>query len=105
MSKKLSQIYKKVSTDLGIDESEIKKAYELYWGFIKHTIKSQDFRQFYTEDEFNKLDKDLTLIRLGRVASRYSRYLRVKNSEKRIRHENKKCEADVQYSNNDCEQV
>lgn len=65
------EIYKEASIKLGVDEKDIKDAYESYWGFIKETIESLPLRQM-SKEEFEELPKrEFNIKRLGSLTLLY----------------------------------
>lgn len=82
---KLSNVYKKVSLELGLDENDVKEAYNLYWRFFRESIENLPLKEDLGKEEFNKLKTSFNVPSLGKFYCTYDRYLRMKNKLKKSR--------------------
>lgn len=82
---KLSNVYKKVSLELGLDENDVKEAYNLYWRFFRESIESLPLKEELSKEEFSKLKTSFNVPSLGKFYCTYDRYLRMKNKLKKSR--------------------
>lgn len=81
----LSNVYKKVSLELGLDENDVKEAYNLYWKFFRDSIESLPLKEELSKEEFSKLKTSFNVPSLGKFYCTYDRYLRMKNKLKKSR--------------------
>ena len=52
----LEKIYKEVALKLGLNESDVKEAYQLYWNFFRKSIEALPLKEDLTKEEFSKLN-------------------------------------------------
>lgn len=78
----MNDVYKKVATDLNIDEKLVKKVYIAYWQYIKDCIQKLPLKENLTEEEFNKLRTHFNISSLGHLSCSYDRMLGVKKWKK-----------------------
>ena len=83
---KLEKVYKEVALKLGLNESDVKEAYQLYWNFFRKSIESLPLKEDLTEEEFNALKTNINIPSLGKFNCTYNRYLGVKERFKYIKH-------------------
>lgn len=79
---KLEKVYKQVALELGLDESDVKEAYQLYWNFFRKSIESLPLKEDLTEEEFLKLKTSFNIPYLGKFSCTYDRYLRMRKKLK-----------------------
>lgn len=82
---KLSNVYKKVALELGLNESDVKEAYNLYWDYFRKSIESLPLKENLNEEGFNSLKTSFNVPSLGKFYCTYDRYLRMKNKLKKSR--------------------
>lgn len=82
---KLSNVYKKVALELGLNESDVKEAYNLYWDYFRKSIESLPLKENLSEEGFNSLKTSFNVPSLGKFYCTYDRYLRMKNKLKKSR--------------------
>ena len=83
---KLEKVYKEVALKLGLNESDVKEAYQLYWNFFRKSIESLPLKEDLTEEEFNALKTNINIPSLGKFNCTYNRYLGGKERFKYIKH-------------------
>lgn len=62
----MKKIFNEVALELGLQEKEVRKAYNSVWFFIKHTISYMDIKNTDNE-ELNAMRTSFNLIRLGKL--------------------------------------
>lgn len=82
---KLSNVYKKVALELGLNENDVKEAYNLYWDYFRKSIESLPLKENLNEEGFNSLKTSFNVPSLGKFYCTYDRYLRMKNKLKKSR--------------------
>lgn len=82
---KLSNIYKRVSLELGLNKEDVKEAYNLYWEYFKKSIESLPLKEDLNEEDFDSLKTSFNIPSLGKFYCTYDRYLRMKNKLKKSR--------------------
>jgi hypothetical protein len=82
---KLNNVYKKVALELGLNESDVKEAYNLYWEYFRKSIESLPLKENLNEEDFNSLKTSFNVPSLGKFYCTYDRYLRIKNKLKKSR--------------------
>lgn len=82
---KLSNVYKKVALELGLNESDVKEAYNLYWDYFRKSIESLPLKENLNEEGFDSLKTSFNVPSLGKFYCTYDRYLRMKNKLKKSR--------------------
>lgn len=82
---KLNKVYEKVSLELGLNESDVKEAYNLYWEYFRKSIESLPLKENLNEEDFNSLKTSFNVPSLGKFYCTYDRYLRMKNKLKKSR--------------------
>lgn len=80
----MNDIYKKIATNLNIDEKLVKKVYIAYWQYIKDCIQQLPLKENLTEEEFDKLRTHFNISSLGHLSCSYRRMLGVKKWKKFI---------------------
>ena len=78
----LEKIYKEVALKLGLNESDVKEAYQLYWNFFRKSIEALPLKEDLTKEEFSKLKTSFNIPYLGKFSCTYDRYLRMKKKLK-----------------------
>lgn len=76
---KLSNLYKKAALELGLEERDVREAYNLYWKFFRSEIENLPLKEDLTEEEFNSLRTSFNVPCIGKFYCTYERYLRIKN--------------------------
>ena len=79
---KLERVYKQVALELGLDKSDVKEAYQLYWNFFRKSIEALPLKEDLTEEDFSKLKTNFNIPYLGKFSCTYDRYLRMKKKLK-----------------------
>lgn len=82
---KLNKVYEKVALELGLNESDVKEAYNLYWEYFRKSIESLPLKKNLNEEDFNSLKTSFNVPSLGKFYCTYDRYLRMKNKLKKSR--------------------
>lgn len=82
---KLNNVYKQAALELGLNESDVKEAYNLYWEYFRHSIESLPLKDNLSEEDFNTLKTSFNVPSLGKFYCTYDRYLRMKNKLKKSR--------------------
>lgn len=82
---KLNKVYEKVALELGLNESDVKEAYNLYWEYFRKSIESLPLKDNLNEEGFNNLKTSFNVPSLGKFYCTYDRYLRMKNKLKKSR--------------------
>lgn len=82
---KLNKVYEKVALELGLNESDVKEAYNLYWEYFRKSIESLPLKENLNEEGFNSLKTSFNVPSLGKFYCTYDRYLRMKNKLKKSR--------------------
>ena len=82
---KLNKVYEKVALELGLNESDVKEAYNLYWEYFRKSIESLPLKESLNEEDFNSLKTSFNVPSLGKFYCTYDRYLRMKNKLKKSR--------------------
>ena len=82
---KLSKVYEKVALELGLNSSDVKEAYNLYWEYFRKSIESLPLKDSLNEEDFNSLKTSFNVPSLGKFYCTYDRYLRMKNKLKKSR--------------------
>lgn len=82
---KLNSVYKKVALELGLNESDVKEAYNLYWEYFRKSIESLPLKENLNEEDFNSLKTSFNVPSLGKFYCTYDRYLRMKNKLNKVR--------------------
>ena len=82
---KLSNLYKKAALELGLEEKDVKEAYNLYWEFFRSELENLPLKEDLTEEEFNSLKTSFNVPHIGKFYCTYDRYLRIKNKLKKSR--------------------
>lgn len=82
---KLNKVYGKVALELGLNESDVKEAYNLYWEYFRKSIESLPLKESLNEEDFNSLKTSFNVPSLGKFYCTYDRYLRMKNKLKKSR--------------------
>jgi hypothetical protein len=83
---KLNDIYRKAALKLGLKESDIKEAYNLYWEYFRRSIESLPLKEDLNEEDFSKLKTSFNVPSLGKFYCTYDRYKRIKNKLKKSRY-------------------
>jgi hypothetical protein len=78
-------VYEKVALELGLNESDVKEAYNLYWEYFRKSIESLPLKENLNEEDFNSLKTSFNVPSLGKFYCTYDRYLRMKNKLKKSR--------------------
>ena len=71
-----------MALELGLDKSDVKEAYQLYWNFFRKSIEALPLKEDLTEEEFSKLKTNFNIPYLGKFSCTYDRYLRMKKKLK-----------------------
>jgi hypothetical protein len=82
---KLNKVYEKVALELGLNESDVKEAYNLYWEYFRKSIESLPLKENLNEEDFNSLKTSFNVPSLGKFYCTYDRYIRIKNKLKKSR--------------------
>lgn len=82
---KLNKVYEKVALELGLNSSDVKEAYNLYWEYFRKSIESLPLKGSLNEEDFNSLKTSFNVPSLGKFYCTYDRYLRMKNKLKKSR--------------------
>lgn len=82
---KLNSIYEKVALELGLNKSDVKEAYNLYWEYFRKSIESLPLKENLNEEDFNSLKTSFNVPSLGKFYCTYDRYIRMKNKLKKSR--------------------
>lgn len=82
---KLNKVYEKVALELGLNESDVKEAYNSYWEYFRKSIESLPLKENLSEEDFNSLKTSFNVPSLGKFYCTYDRYLRMKNKLKKSR--------------------
>lgn len=82
---KLNKVYEKTALELGLNESDVKEAYNLYWEYFRKSIESLPLKENLNEEDFNSLKTSFNVPSLGKFYCTYDRYLRMKNKLKKSR--------------------
>lgn len=82
---KLNKVYEKVALELGLNESDVKEAYNSYWEYFRKSIESLPLKENLNEEDFNSLKTSFNVPSLGKFYCTYDRYLRMKNKLKKSR--------------------
>lgn len=82
---KLNKVYEKVALELGLNASDVKEAYNLYWEYFRKSIESLPLKENLNEEDFNSLKTSFNVPSLGKFYCTYDRYLRMKNKLKKSR--------------------
>lgn len=82
---KLNKVYEKVALELGLNASDVKEAYNLYWEYFRKSIESLPLKENLNEEGFNSLKTSFNVPSLGKFYCTYDRYLRMKNKLKKSR--------------------
>lgn len=82
---KLNKVYDKVALELGLNSSDVKEAYNLYWEYFRKSIESLPLKDSLNEEDFNSLKTSFNVPSLGKFYCTYDRYLRMKNKLKKSR--------------------
>lgn len=82
---KIGDVYRKAALEFGLNEDDVKEAYNLYWSFFRTKIEELPLKDNLSEEEFLKLRTNFNVPLLGKIYCTYDRYLRVKNRLKRSR--------------------
>lgn len=80
------EIIKKVSEELGIEETVIRLAYNSYWDFIRKTIASIPFHDELSEEEYNNIRTNFNIPSLGKLNCTYDRYISLKERYNKYKH-------------------
>ena len=75
-------LYKEGALKLGLNERDVKEAYQLYWNFFRKSIEALPLKEDLTKEEFSKLKTSFNIPYLGKFSCTYDRYLRMKNKLK-----------------------
>lgn len=75
---KQSEIYEKVSEELGLPVSLVSRTYRGYWQFIKSSIQSLPLKEDLTEEQFNLLKTNFNIPSIGKLHCTYNRYVGIK---------------------------
>ena len=81
----LKDLYKEAALELGLEEEDVKEAYNLYWRFFRSEIENLPLKDELTEEEFNSLKTSFNVPHIGKFYWTYDRYLRIKNKLKKSR--------------------
>lgn len=81
----LKDLYKEAALELGLEEEDVKEAYNLYWRFFRSEIENLPLKDELTEEEFNSLKTSFNVPHIGKFYCTYDRYLRIKNKLKKSR--------------------
>lgn len=82
---KLNNVYKEVALKLGLDEKDVKEAYNLYWKCFREHIENLPLKGNLAEEDFNSLKTSFNVPSLGKFYCTYDRYLRIRNKLKKSR--------------------
>lgn len=82
---KLNKVYEKTALELGLNESDVKEAYNSYWEYFRKSIESLPLKENLNEEDFNSLKTSFNVPSLGKFYCTYDRYLRMKNKLKKSR--------------------
>lgn len=82
---KLNKVYDRVALELGLNSSDVKEAYNLYWEYFRKSIESLPLKDSLNEEDFNSLKTSFNVPSLGKFYCTYDRYLRMKNKLKKSR--------------------
>lgn len=82
---KLNKVYEKVALELGLNESDVKEAYNSYWEYFRKSIESLPLKENLNEEDFNSIKTSFNVPSLGKFYCTYDRYLRMKNKLKKSR--------------------
>ena len=82
---KLNKVYEKVALELGLNASDVKEAYNLYWEYFRKSIESLPLKENLNEEDFNSLKTSFNVPSLGKFYCTYDRYIRMKNKLKKSR--------------------
>ena len=74
-----NRIFKELSQDLGLNESDIRDVYKFTFEFIKNTIESLPLMSELTEDEFKKMKTTFILPELGKLGCDYKTYKNIRS--------------------------
>lgn len=80
-----NKIYRKVALELGLDDKDVKKAYNLYWEYFRTKVEELPLKDDLSEEEFSNLKTSFNVPSLGKFYCTYDRYLRIKNKLKKSR--------------------
>lgn len=69
-----NEIYEQVGKEMNLPPEVVKKAYHLYWRFIRDTIESLPLRTNLSEEEFSSLRTHFNIPSLGKLTCTYDRY-------------------------------
>lgn len=93
-------IYKKVGIELGVDENEVKKAYESYWRFARKIISSLPISGGVSKETFDTLKKNFRIKHIGEFFVEYNNYIRCFKNNKSV-YENIKVQTNAESCDND----
>ena len=82
---KLNNVYKQVALELGLNERDVKEAYNLYWKFFREEVEKLPLKEDLSEEDFNSLKTSFNVPSLGKFYCTYDRYVRIKNKLKKSR--------------------
>ena len=82
---KLNKVYEKTALELGLNESDVKEAYNSYWEYFRKSIESLPLKENLNEEDFDSLKTSFNVPSLGKFYCTYDRYLRMKNKLKKSR--------------------
>ena len=69
-------IYKKVAIQLGIEEKDVKQAYESYWKFFKDRMKFIKIGNNISKEEFEKQSTVFSILKIGKFYAPYTNKVR-----------------------------
>lgn len=87
---KYNLIAKKVSKELGIPESVVRRTYIYYWAFIKNRIESVPMNEDMDEETFNSYRPGINIPSLGKFVCTYEKYSKDKERLRIVKELNKK---------------
>ena len=98
----MKETIEKLSKQLKIPKTVINEMFEDYYKAIKDIMEHEDFKKFYTEEEYNSQKHCFQIVCLGKLGVPYEFYKKIYDK----RHaKNKKDNSDVQPNRNNDEEV
>ena len=88
----------KVAQEMNLPYDKVDAIYKQYWKVIKEIIEDRDFRNVYTQEEFDELSVVFSIKSLGTLTSSYNKvmeYHRNIEYKKQKYAKNKKVDSDV----------
>lgn len=74
-----------IASKLRIPKEVVKKAYESYWEYMRHTISKLPLKNDLSEEEFNKLRTNFNIPSIGKLSCTYPRYKAIKDRYKYVK--------------------